>query len=166
MAQINFKGNPIDTAGDLPAVGSIAPDFTGTDASLKEVALSGIPGRKIVSVFPSVDTGVCATSVRTFTKRAAALDGVTVVHVSADLPFAFKRFCAAEGIDNAVTLSTFRSNFTQAYGLQMAGGPLRGLLSRAVLVLDADNRVLHAEQVPEVTQEPDYDAAIAAATRG
>lgn len=162
MARITFKGGPVHTRGDLPAVGSTAQSFTGVDQGLQEVALGDIAGKKILNIFPSLDTGVCALSVKAFHARAGTRDDVTVLNISADLPFAHKRFCGAEGIENARTLSTFRSSFGTDYGVDMTDGPLVGLHSRAVLVLDADNRVLHAEQVPEITQEPDYDAALAA----
>lgn len=162
MATITLKGNTIHTSGDLPSVGSKAPDFSLTGADLQEKSLADFPGVRVLNIFPSVDTGVCAMSVRAFVERAADKDGVTVLNISADLPFASKRFCAAEGIDNAVNLSTFRSAFTDAYAVQITDGPLRGLLSRAVLVIDADGIVRHAEQVPEIAQEPNYDAALAA----
>ncbi|MCC6553822.1 MAG: thiol peroxidase [Polyangiaceae bacterium] len=162
MATITFKGNPIHTSGNLPAVGSTAPDFSLVKADLSEAKLSSFSGKKILNIFPSIDTGVCAKSVRTFHERAAAKAGLTVLNISADLPFAQKRFCGAEGIENAVTLSTFRSDFADKYGAKMTEGPLAGLLSRAVLVLDESNKVVYAEQVPEIAQEPNYDAALAA----
>lgn len=164
MATITFKGNPIHTAGDLPAVGSIAPDFTLVRTNLTEAKLSSYQGKKILNIFPSVDTGVCAKSVRAFHERASSKPGVTVLNISADLPFAHGRFCGAEGIANAEGLSTFRSDFADRYGVKMTDGPLVGLLSRAVLVLDESNKVVHAEQVPEIAQEPNYDAALAAAS--
>jgi len=114
----------------------------------------------VLNIFPSVDTPTCATSVRTFNQRAAALDGVTVVNISKDLPFAFKRFCGAEGIDKVESASAFNSDFAKAYGLEIADGPLKGLCSRAIVVLDADNKVLHTEQVAEIANEPDYEAAL------
>jgi thiol peroxidase len=162
MAEITLKGNPIHTSGTLPAQGSMVPSFQLVDTDLQEKSLDDFDGKKVLNVFPSIDTPVCANSVRRFNEKAAARDGVTVLDVSADLPFAHKRFCAAEGIDNVVGLSTFRSTFAQDYGLEIVDGPLAGLCSRAVLVLDADNRVLYTEQVPEIGQEPDYDAALAA----
>lgn len=162
MARITLKGNPFNTSGDLPAKGAAAPVFRLVDNDLREVGLADFPGRKVLNVFPSLDTPVCAVSVRTFNEKAAGLRGAAVLNISADLPFAQKRFCGAEGIDRAVTLSCFRSSFAKDYGLAIVDGPLAGLCSRAVLVLDEGNRVVHAEQVPEIAQEPDYAAALAA----
>lgn len=162
MATITLKGNPVQTAGELPAVGSVAPDFTLAKTNLSEVGLSAYQGKKILNIFPSIDTPVCAMSVRKFHERAAKIPGVTVLNISADLPFAHTRFCGAEGIANAEGLSTFRSDFADRYGVKMTSGPLAGLLARSVLVLDEENRVVHAELVPEIAQEPNYDAALAA----
>jgi thiol peroxidase len=163
MAEITFRGNPIHTVGDLPAVGSPAPDFTVTGADLGDVSLGDFAGQNLViSIFPSIDTQVCATSVRTFNERAAALEGTTVLNVSADLPFALGRFCGAEGIADVKTASTFRSDFGATYGVKIAEGPLAELMSRAVVVVDGDGVVTYTEQVPEIGQEPDYDAALAA----
>lgn len=163
MASITFQNAPVRTVGDLPAVGSTAPAFELVGADLSPVTSASLAGQRVVlSVFPSVDTGVCAQSVREFNKRAAGLDGVTVVCVSMDLPFAAARFCGAEGIDGVVTASGFRSTFGADYGVTMADGPLAGLYSRAVVVLDEHGTVLYTEQVPEITQEPDYEAALAA----
>lgn len=164
MAQTKFKGTPVHTSGELPAVGSTAPDFTLVKTDLSEGKLSSYSGKKILNIFPSIDTGVCQKSVRTFHERAQSLPGVTVLNISADLPFAHNRFCGAEGIKNAESLSTFRSNFGDQYGVKLVDGPLAGLLARSVLVLDEQNKVLHAELVPEIAQEPDYDAALAKAT--
>ncbi len=161
MATITLKGNPIHTSGNLPAVGSRAPDFTLVKTDLSEATLASYPGKKVLNVFPSLDTSVCAMSVRTFNERAGERPGVRVLNVSADLPFAHKRFCTAEGIANVENLSAFRSSFADDYGLRITDGPLEGLCSRAVLVLDEQNRVLYAEQVPEIAQEPDYGAALA-----
>lgn len=164
MAEITLKGNPIHTSGDLPAVGSSAPSFTLVAQDLAEVALDAHAGKtRLLNVFPSVDTAVCALSVRTFNEKATGLGNVVVMNISADLPFAHKRFCAAEGIENALTLSAFRSSFADDYGLRMTDGPLAGLCARAVLVVDGDGKVVHTELVPEIAQEPDYDAALAAA---
>jgi thiol peroxidase len=160
MAKITLKGNEIETSGDLPAVGSAAPDFNLLKQDLSRVSLKDFPGKKIVSIFPSIDTPVCATSVRTFNKLAAD-KGISVLNVSEDLPFAFKRFCGAEGIEKVETLSAFRTTFGKDYGMEMTSGPLTGLTGRAILVLDGDNKVLHAELVPEIAQEPNYDAALA-----
>ncbi|TPW21103.1 MAG: thiol peroxidase [Elusimicrobia bacterium] len=162
MAQITLKGNQISTSGNLPAVGSQAPEFTMVKEDLSETSLSGISGRKVFNIFPSIDTGVCAASVRQFNQRAAGLKDTLVYNISKDLPFAMKRFCGAEGIKNAQTASVWRSDFAQKYGLEIVDGPLKGLCSRVVLVLDASNKVLYAQQVPEITTEPDYDAALKA----
>ncbi|WP_432557558.1 thiol peroxidase [Granulicoccus sp. GXG6511] len=163
MATTAFKGDPVQTVGDLPAPGTPAPDFVVTGSDLSEIKLTDVAGRRVVlNIFPSIDTGVCATSVRKFNELAAGLDNTTVLCVSADLPFALGRFCGAEGIENVTTGSTFRSSFGADYGVTMADGPLQGLLARSVVVLDTDGTVLHSELVPEITQEPDYDAATTA----
>jgi thiol peroxidase len=164
MARITFKGNPINTSGDLPKVGSKAPDFKVTKGDLSEVSLKDFAGKKVVlNIFPSIDTGVCATSVRKFNEQASKLNNAVVVCVSADLPFAQNRFCGAEGIKNVVTASEFRDGqFGDAYGVRMAEGPLKGLLSRAIVVLDENGSVKYTEQVPEIAQEPNYDAALKA----
>jgi len=162
MATITLKGNPVHTSGDLPAVGSTAPAFSLADTSLADKSLADFAGKKVLNVFPSLDTAVCATSVRQFNQRAAGHDGVTVLNISADLPFAHGRFCGAEGIGGAINLSTLRSSFARDYGLEIVDGPLKGLCSRAVLVLDAANRIVYREQVPEIAQEPNYQAALAA----
>jgi thiol peroxidase len=163
MARITFKGNPVDTAGDLPKQGTRAPDFKLVDTNLAEVTLASYAGKKkVLNIFPSVDTGVCATSVREFNKRAAQKGDTVVINISADLPFAHKRFCGAEGIQNVVSASTFRSGFAKDYGVEMKNGPLAGLCSRAVVVLNQENQVVYAEQVPEIAQEPNYDQAMAA----
>lgn len=161
MAKITLKGNVINTLGDLPAVGSKLPDFNMVKSDLSETNLYSIKApRKILNIFPSVDTGVCASSVRTFNKRASELDGALVLCISKDLPFALKRFCGAEGIDKVETVSVFRSDFAKQLQLEITDGPLKGLCSRSVIVLDADNKVLYREQVAETTQEPDYEAAL------
>ena len=162
MAQITLRGNPINTVGDLPAVGAQAPAFALTGTDLGEIANGQFDGKAVVlNIFPSVDTPVCATSVRSFNERAAAT-GVPVVCVSKDLPFALKRFCGAEGIENVVSASAFRSSFGEDYGITIADGPMAGLLGRAVVVVGADGNVAYTELVPEIGSEPDYDAAIAA----
>ncbi|NVK40289.1 MAG: thiol peroxidase [Oceanospirillaceae bacterium] len=162
MATITLKGNPVETCGDLPAVGSQAPDFTLVKSDLSEVSLGDYQGQKLVlNIFPSVDTPTCATSVRTFNKKASET-GANVLCVSADLPFAAARFCGAEGIDSVATGSTFRSSFGSDYGQTITGGPLTGILARAVVVIDGDGKVLHTEQVSEVADEPNYDAALGA----
>jgi thioredoxin-dependent peroxiredoxin len=162
MATIQFKGNPIKTSGNLPAVGATVPDATLVKTDLSEVKLSSYPGKKVLNIFPSLDTGICAMSVRTFNKRATEKPGAKVLNISLDLPFAHKRFCTAEGIENVENLSAFRSSFADDFGVKMSEGPLKGLCSRAVLVLDESNKVVYAEQVPEITTEPNYDAALAA----
>lgn len=163
MAETTFKGETVHTAGDLPAVGSKAPDFTLTGTDMTDFALADFAGRRVVlNIFPSIDTGVCATSVRTFNKIAATLDNTTVVCASADLPFAASRFCGAEGIEDVVVGSTFRSTFADDYGTRLVDGPMAGLNTRAVVVIDGDGTVLHTELLPSIGQEPDYDAAVAA----
>jgi thiol peroxidase len=164
MANITFKGDPIQTSGELPALGSQAPDFTLTTTSLADVSLKDYAGKKkILSIVPSLDTGVCATSAKKFNEAISALDGVVALNISADLPFAAGRFCESNGLNNIVALSTFRSpEFAQAYGGKIVDGPLAGLTARAVIVLDDQNRVVYSEQVPEIGQEPDYAAALAA----
>lgn len=164
MAEVTLKGSPIHTNGDLPAVGSDAPDFRLTNKDLADVGLDDFAGkRKILSIVPSLDTGVCAESTRKFNQLVAERDDVVVLVISADLPFAMTRFCGAEGTDRVHTLSMMRSkNFAKDYGVLLQDGPLAGITARAVVTLDADNRVLHAELVPEIGQEPDYDAAFAA----
>ncbi|MCD0494776.1 thiol peroxidase [Chromobacterium violaceum] len=164
MPTVTLRGNPVDVAGKLPAKGEQAPALQLTGADLAEVSLASYAGkRKILNIFPSVDTPTCATSVRKFNEKAAALADTVVLCVSADLPFAQKRFCGAEGIENVVTLSTFRNgSFAEAYGVKLASGPLAGLTARAVVVLDADDKVLHSQLVGEIADEPDYAAALAA----
>ncbi len=163
MAQITFKGNPIHTSGELPAQGSAAPDFTLVKQDLSETVLSDYKGKRLVlNIFPSIDTGVCAISVRKFNEKAAVLKNTVVLCVSLDLPFAQSRFCGAEGIKNVVTASAFRSAFGDHYGVTIADGPLAGLLSRAVVVIDEKGKVIYTEQVPEIAQEPNYDSALAA----
>ncbi|MEF3322643.1 thiol peroxidase [Gulosibacter sp. GYB002] len=164
MANVTLEGSTtINLAHDLPAVGSKAPDFTLVGTDLEPVKLSDFAGKRVVlNIFPSIDTGVCAASVRRFNELAAGFDNTVVVCVSADLPFAQERFCGAEGIDNVVSASTFRSSFGNDYGVLMVDGPLEALLARAVVVIDTDGTVRHVELVPEIGQEPDYDAAKAA----
>lgn len=164
MAKITFKGNPVATSGDLPKVGSAAPDFALTKTDLSTLAKKDLAGKNVVlNIFPSIDTGVCATSVRTFNQKAATLPNTIVVCVSKDLPFAMKRFCGAEGIEKVMTASWFRgADFGAAYGVTMVDGPLAGLFARAVVVIDASGKVVHTQLVPEIAQEPNYDQAIAA----
>ena len=162
MAQITLRGNQINTVGELPAVGSQAPGFTLTGTDLGELSSSQFNGTPVVlNIFPSVDTPVCATSVRTFNDRAAA-GGVTVLCISKDLPFAQKRFCGTEGIENVTTASAFRDGFGEDYGVTIVDGPMAGLLARAIVVIGADGNVAYTELVPEIAQEPNYDAALSA----
>lgn len=161
MATTALGGDPVHTVGDLPEVGSTAPAFALTGSDFSEVART--PGaRTVLNIFPSVDTGVCAASVRKFNELAAGLAETRVVCVSADLPFALARFCGAEGIEDVVAASSFRSGFGTDYGVALVDGKFEGLLARAVVVLDADGTVRHTEMVPEIGTEPDYDAAVAA----
>ena len=164
MAQTKLGENTVNTLGDLPAIGSTAPDFTLTGNDLKEVKLNDFKGKKIVlNIFPSVDTGVCATSVREFNKRASALDNTVVLCISKDLPFAFRRFCGAEGIDKVVTLSDFKNKgFSKDYGMEMIDGGMAGFFARSIAVLDENGKVKYTEIVPAVGQEPNYDAALKA----
>lgn len=163
-SSVNFQGNPVKISGDLPGVGTIAPDFSLTGADLADVGLEKFDGKKkILSIVPSLDTSVCAASARAFNEKAGSRQGVVVLNISGDLPFAASRFCTAEGIENVVTLSTFRSpEFLQDYGIGITEGPLAGLTARAVLVLDAENRVVHSQLVPEITEEPNYEAVLEA----
>lgn len=162
MSTIRFHGEPANTVGELPAVGSAAPAFALTAADLSDLTSESLAGKRVVlNIFPSIDTGVCAASVREFNKRAASLDSTAVVCVSADLPFAAGRFCAAEGIDDVLVGSSFRSSFGKDYGVTLLDTPLAGLLARAVVVLDAEGTVLHRELVADIADEPNYDAAVA-----
>jgi len=162
LTRITLKGNPINTVGKLPAVGSAAPDFKLTAADLSDKSLADFKGKQIVfNIFPSLDTSVCAMSVRKFNQLAADHKDTVVLCASADLPFAHGRFCAGEGIKNVVTLSDFRhKEFGERYGVRIVDGPLAGLLSRAVIVIDKSGKVRYTEQVPEIGQEPDYDSAL------
>jgi thiol peroxidase len=164
MADITLKGNPIHTNGDLPAVGSEAPDFKLVAGDLSDKSLENYAGRKkLLNIVPSLDTGVCAASARKFNESFASRDDAVALVISADLPFAAGRFCSTEGLENVVPLSMMRSkNFAKDYGQLIVDGPLAGLSARAVVVLDTDNKVLYTEQVPEIGQEPDYDAALKA----
>ena len=164
MASIKLKGSPVETSGELPVIGSKAPDFTLLDKDLSPVELASFAGRNVVlNIFPSIDTPVCAESVRRFNIEAAEKNNTAVLCISADLPFAHARFCGAEGIDNVISLSTFGNvNFGPDYGVLIVDSPLKGLMSRAVVVIGTDGVVKYTEQVPEIAQEPDYDAALAA----
>lgn len=163
MATITLRGNPIETVGNLPAVGSQAPDFTLVKTDLGSVSLKDFQGKTVIlNIFPSIDTGVCAASARRFNSEASSRPNAVVVCVSADLPFAHKRFCEAEGLQNVIPTSVFRTpDFGKDYGQTIATGPLAGLLARAVVVIGPDGKVKYGEQVPEIGQEPDYQAALA-----
>lgn len=162
MAKITFRGSPVNTQGDLPAVGSKAPDFQLTASDLSDKTLADFQGKKLVlNIFPSIDTGVCAASVRHFNKSASGLENTAVLCISKDLPFAHSRFCAAEGLENVLSLSEFKdSSFSDAYQVKMNDGPLAGLMSRAVVVIGEDGNVKYTEQVPEIGQEPNYEKAL------
>ncbi len=163
MATITLKGNEINTIGNLPALGTTIKDFCLVDLQLNEKTLSNFAGKKkVINIFPSIDTGVCAASARNFNEEAAKLENTVIINVSKDLPFALGRFCAAEGLNNVETLSDFRGNFGENYGVTIIDSPMKGLLSRAVIVVDEDNNVVYTEQVPEITTEPNYDAALEA----
>jgi thiol peroxidase len=166
MAQVTFKGNPIHTNGELPAAGAKAPDFKLTGGDLKDVTLADYRGKKkVLNIVPSLDTSVCATSTRKFNERAGKLANTVVLVVSADLPFAQKRFCTTEGLQNVVPLSLVRGKqFAEDYGVLIEDGPLEGLCARAVVVLDENDKVVYRQLVPEIGQEPDYDAALRAVT--
>ena len=163
MAQVTHKGNAINVSGELPQVGTQAPAFTLVGGGLAEVSLQSLAGkRKVLNIFPSIDTPTCATSVRTFNAQANDVANTAILCISADLPFAQARFCGAEGLENVQNLSTFRAHdFHRDYGVDIADGALKGLTARAVVVLDENDKVLHSELVAEIGQEPDYSAALA-----
>ncbi len=165
MAQISFKGNPVPTSGSLPEVGTLAPDFTVVKSDLSPMSLGDFKGKKVIlNIFPSLDTPVCANSVRRFNVEAAKLNNAVVLCISKDLPFAQKRFCAAEGIENVFVGSEYRdSGFSDAYKVMITAGPLAGLFSRAVVVINEQGKVVYTEQAPEISREPDYEKALAAA---
>jgi len=167
MAQVAFKGNPVKTAGNLPVVGTQAPAFSLTGKDLSDVTLASYAGKTVVlNIFPSIDTPVCSASVRRFNAEAGALGNTVVLCISADLPFAHGRFCTVEGLDKVVPLSVFRSPaFGTDYGVVITEGPLRGLLSRAVVIIDKAGKVIYTEHVAEITKEPDYEAALRALPR-
>jgi len=160
MATTALGGNAVNTSGDLPAVGSAAPSFDLVGSDFSPVSLTS-GKRTVLNIFPSVDTGVCAASVRKFNELASGLDNTTVVCVSHDLPFAQARFCGAEGIENVTAASAFRSSFGKDYGVELVDGKFEGLLARAIVVVDEDGKVIHSQLVPEIGQEPDYDSAVA-----
>lgn len=164
MAKITLKGNPINTAGELPQVGTKAPNFKLVKTDLSEASLSDFAGKKVVlNIFPSLDTSVCATSVRKFNAELDKLSNTVVLCISRDLPFAHSRFCTTEGLNNVINLSEFRDdNFSKAYNVKIIDGPLAGVLSRAVVVINEQGTIVHTEQVPEITQEPNYEKALQA----
>ena len=164
MADITLGGNPVKTSGELPQTGTQAPDFTLVKTDLSTVSLADFKGSRVVlNIFPSVDTGTCAASVRKFNEKASGLDNTKVLCISRDLPFAQNRFCGAEGLNNVISLSDFRDgSFGKRYGLTIANGPLEGLHSRVVIVIDENGMVKYTEQVPEIKDEPNYDNALAA----
>ncbi|MDV6166940.1 thiol peroxidase [Flavobacterium sp. DG1-102-2] len=164
MANITLGGNPVTTSGELPQTGTQAPDFTLVKTDLSTTSLADYKGRKLIlNIFPSVDTGTCAASVRQFNQKASGLENTTVLCISRDLPFAQNRFCGAEGLDNVVSASDFRdASFGAAYGLNIVDGPLQGLNSRVVIVIDENGTVKYTEQVADIKDEPNYDAALAA----
>lgn len=162
MATTALEGTPVKLVGELPETGATAPSFTLVGTDLNDVSLDDFAGKRVVlNIFPSVDTDVCAKSVRHFNELAAGLDNTVVVTVSEDLPFALERFCGAEGIENVVATSAFRSTFGDDYGVGLAEGELEGLLARAVIVIDAEGKVSYTQLVPEIGEEPDYDEALA-----
>lgn len=164
MATVTLQGNEIHTSGDLPEVGGEAPDFMLTGADLKDVSLKDFAGKKkVLNIFPSIDTPTCAQSTRTFNEKGGGRGDAVMLMVSADLPFAAKRFCEVEGLDNVSTLSNFRNaQFADDYGVRLTDGPLKGLCARAVVVLDENDRVVHAQLVTEIADEPDYEVALKA----
>ncbi len=164
MATVTFKGTPCNLSGELPAAGSAAPEFSLVNGDLATITLKEFTGKKVIlNIFPSIDTSVCATSVRTFNKKASELANTVVLCISKDLPFAQGRFCGAEGLKDVITLSDFRTaDFVDKYGLLITDGPLAGLLARAVVVINEEGKITYTELVPEIAQEPDYDAALSA----
>jgi thiol peroxidase len=165
MATVTLKGNPVNTCGNLPAVGSTAPAFVLTNDALADSALSDYAGKKkILNIVPSLDTPTCQVSTRTFNEKAASLNNTVVLVVSADLPFAQKRFCTTEGLENVVSLSSFRSSFAKDYGVELVDSKLAGLTTRAIIVIDENDKVVYTQLVGEIAEEPNYDQALAAVT--
>lgn len=163
MANITLAGNPIRTLGELPKIGEFAKEFTLVASDFSEKSLVDFRGKKLVlNLFPSIDTGICAASARKFNQEVSSLEGTLVINISKDLPFALSRFCSAEGLGDVITLSDFRGVFSKDYEVEMVEGPLKGLISRAVIVLDEEGKVIYTEQVPEIKQEPDYKAVLSA----
>ena len=164
MADITLHGDPVQTIGNLPEVGSTVKNFKLISVDLKEKTNEDFSGKKkIFNIFPSIDTGVCQAAARKFNEKASSLENTVVINVSKDLPFALNRFCAAEGLDNVVSLSDYRGTFGDDYGVKISDSPMEGLLSRAVVVADENGKVLYTEQVSEIAEEPNYDAALNAA---
>ncbi len=164
MANITLEGNAIQTSGDLPAVGSPAPNFTLVKDDLSEVSLADFSGKKLLlNISPSIDTSICADSVRRFNEEAGSLENTAILYVSADLPFALGRFCSGEGIENVIPVSSFRSPaFGADYGLTMTSGAIAGLLARALVIIDEEGKVAYTQLVPEIAQDPDYEDVLAA----
>ena len=162
MAKTAFKGNPVETSGSLPKIGEVAPEFKLVNSSLEEVKLSDFKGKNVIlNIFPSLDTGVCAASVRKFNEDASSLDNTVILGISSDLPFAASRFCSMEGIDNTIALSLFRDDsFAKDYGVLLMDGPMKGLTARAVVVVNPEGKVIYNQLVPEISEEPDYNSAI------
>ena len=162
MAKTALKGNPVETSGSLPKVGEVAPEFKLVNSSLEEVKLSDFKGKNVIlNIFPSLDTGVCAASVRKFNEDASSLDNTVILGISSDLPFAAGRFCSMEGIDNTIALSLFRDDsFAKDYGVLLMDGPMKGLTARAVVVVNPEGKVIYNQLVPEISEEPDYNSAI------
>ena len=160
MATVTLKGNAFETVGNLPKVGDKAPDFSVVKGDLSDLNLADIKGRIVLNIFPSIDTDTCAMSVRQFNKKATAIENTSVICISKDLPFALARFCGAEGLENVEVGSAFRSSFGEDYGVTAKTGPLKGLLSRSVVVIDENGKVIYTEQVAETADEPDYEAAL------
>jgi len=164
MAKITLKGNPVNTSGELPKKGTVAPDFTLVKSDLGALSLKELKGKKLVlNIFPSLETSVCAAAMRKFNQVAAEKPGVTVLAISKDLPFAHDRFCSTEGINNLITLSGFRDrSFGKNYGIDVLDGPFEGLYARSVVIIDKDGKVVYTQLVPEIAKEPDYDAVLKA----
>lgn len=162
MATITFKGNPVNTNGEMPSIGNEAPNFTLVKGDLSEVSLNDFRGKSVIlNIFPSIDTPTCASSVRKFNQEASGKEDVVVLCISKDLPFAQNRFCGAEGLNDVIKLSEFKSNdFSKTYGLEMTDGPLAGLLARAVVLIDPNGEVAYNELVPEIANEPDYNTVL------
>lgn len=162
MAKITLAGNPVNTIGELPKVGEIAKNFTLVASDLSEKSLSDFQGKRLLlNLFPSIDTGICSASARKFNEVATSLENTLVINISKDLPFALSRFCSAEGLENILTLSDFRGSFSKDYGVEMIDGALKGLISRSIVIINEEGKVIYTEQVPEIKQEPDYEKALA-----